>query len=274
MKGIIAFFDILGYQSFLENNSASESALQVLDLITKIPVEVRQEWSSTWNTVKNKENPKSPSDITKRLTHLIFSDTILLTMPIEETDSQRVRDEALAFMGMMSMHLQYRMFLNGLPLRGVIHEGSYIVKDTCFAGSGIVEAYKQCADLDFSGLVYSPPLFERIKERQAGPDAIFSTHNFDAWFVEVLSPLKNGRELRLCHPNWIGFLQNADKRQMKADVIQFVMKTFWSHKKDCPTSVDSKIRNTCKIFRRLMIADDLQTEISRKEKALETKRQN
>jgi hypothetical protein len=36
MNGLIAFFDILGYQSFLENNSAIESAEKVLELITEI----------------------------------------------------------------------------------------------------------------------------------------------------------------------------------------------------------------------------------------------
>ena len=41
MNGLIAFFDILGYQSFLENNSAEQSALKVFDFITESPSKVK-----------------------------------------------------------------------------------------------------------------------------------------------------------------------------------------------------------------------------------------
>jgi hypothetical protein len=48
MNGLIAFFDILGYQSFLENNSATESAEKVLKLITDIPQKAKSEVAEAW----------------------------------------------------------------------------------------------------------------------------------------------------------------------------------------------------------------------------------
>ncbi|SEF97938.1 hypothetical protein [Nitrosomonas ureae] len=36
MKGIIGFFDILGYQNFLENNSEIEYAKKIIELIERL----------------------------------------------------------------------------------------------------------------------------------------------------------------------------------------------------------------------------------------------
>ena len=79
MKGFIVFFDILGYQNFLENNSATESALEVLKIITGIPVEVKEFTARVAGTTR-------PADksLSNALTHLVFSDTIVFTLAYPE----------------------------------------------------------------------------------------------------------------------------------------------------------------------------------------------
>jgi hypothetical protein len=47
-------------------------------------------------------------------------------------------------------------------MRGAIVEGEFHVKEMCFAGRAIVDAYKLCESLDFSGLVCESQLATRL----------------------------------------------------------------------------------------------------------------
>jgi hypothetical protein len=81
MNGLIAFFDILGYQSFLENNSATQSAEKVLKLITEIPEQTKSEvskrWFSLYENMPAKDIPQSvdtkASNTVKLVRRLILS---------------------------------------------------------------------------------------------------------------------------------------------------------------------------------------------------------
>jgi hypothetical protein len=248
MKGLIAFLDILGYQSFLENNSATESALKVLEMVTTLPkdthTQVAQEWSAN----------KLDKSITDSLQHVIFSDTIVLLIPFEKDEKKAV--QAVTYMVTLAGVLAAKMFDAGLPIRGAIHQGEFIVKDSCFAGTGIVEAYRLCSRLDFSGLVLGEEIMARFAENQTSKQPFLSKPLYDRLFVPILSPLKSSKngeseERRLTHMNWLTFTGGALREHLESDLIQCVMTRFWAHGKDCPAAVDGKIRNTCKIMRRL-----------------------
>ncbi len=60
------------------------------------------------------------------------------------------------------------MFAFGLPVRGVLHEGEFLIKEHCLAGSGIVESYQLCEKLNFSGLVCTSALEEKIESEIKG----------------------------------------------------------------------------------------------------------
>jgi hypothetical protein len=126
-------------------------------------------------------------------------------------------------------------------------EGEFFIKEGCFAGRAIVDAYKLCQLLDFSGLVYSPTLVPQ-------PPSQSDRNTFDKHFIPYLSPLNNGKEQRLIHFNWVKFLDDDSKSDFVSDIERFVYRAFWAHKKDCPLSVDLKLRNTIKLARRLAIA--------------------
>lgn len=250
MKGIIAFLDILGYQSFLENNSATDSALKVLDMVTKLPKDTHTEMSQGWNA------SKLDSSITDSLQHVIFSDTIVLLIPFDKDEKNAI--PAIIYMVTLSGVLAAKMFNAGLPIRGAIHQGEFVVKDSCFAGTGIVEAYRLCSRLDFSGLVLGDDIHTRLAKNQAANPPLMSQKNYDKLLVPILSPLKSTKsgeleERRLTHVNWLSFTGGALRKHLESDLIQCVMSRFWAHGKDCPAAVDGKIRNTCKMMRRLLL---------------------
>ncbi len=259
MTGVITFCDILGYQSFLANNSASESALKVLDIITNTPKKVKTRFEKLWfyamkelDSLEVKEEHEL-QEIPKKLKHLVFSDTIVLMLPYPENVSDHWRLSAISYIIHFSAHLKARMFKNGLPLRCVIHEGEFITKEACLAGKAVVEAYQLTESLDLSALVFSPTLGESIAEFQK-TNRLFTPENYREYFINYLTPIKNNTDLRLIHCNWISYMNKAMEAECKRDVNTFVLKAFWSHQKDCPASVDGKVNATSKLIRRLLIA--------------------
>src|SRR2546423_14599742 len=79
--GVIGFFDILGYTSFVENNSPRDAAQLVVDVLFRareeVPALIREEFMRI-------DHAKVDHDFEEDMAAvqwLIFSDTILLTMP-------------------------------------------------------------------------------------------------------------------------------------------------------------------------------------------------
>src|ERR1700677_431636 len=115
MNGLIGFFDILGYQSFLENNSAADSAEKVLKLITDIPANIKANTSRVWLNLNVEEPDKYPTQFADVLKHQIFSDTIVLSIEYPLETSTDWKENALVYMTSASAALSLEMFLGGLP---------------------------------------------------------------------------------------------------------------------------------------------------------------
>lgn len=242
MKGLVGFFDILGYQSFLENNSASETALDVLRIINEIPQAAKEITDEG-----TKHLPRYP-EIGGLLRHLVFSDTIVFTLEYpKEADDDWIYS-ARGYISLCSANLASRMFASGLPIRGVLHEGDFITRDYCLAGRAIVEAYQLCGQLDFASLVFTKVLGNKIIASKIDG----AIHNDSDFIFNYLAPMKNNCEMKLAHINWLKFLGNSDKKKLEADAENFVLSSFWAHQKDCPKSVDQKIHNTVRVMRKML----------------------
>lgn len=247
MNGLIAFFDILGYQSFLENNnSATATAEKVLKIITDTPEQVR---TSVLKSILSRIGglPGIPiKEVESSLNHLVFSDTIVLSIEYPENASADWIKTALNYFVAVSAELYLEMFKEGLPMRGAIVEGNFLVRQHCFAGQAIVDAYKLCASLDFSGIVIHPKMNTRLQEIYAGwPINLF--------FVDYLSPMNNSSEAKLLHINWPDSMSKEELLALRQDVESFVFRSFWSHNKDISRSANSKAENTIKLIRRFSI---------------------
>jgi hypothetical protein len=257
MTGLIAFFDILGYQSFLENNSASESALEVLDLITRIPAEPMATTAKAWKRLHTEYPGSVAASVEASLKHLIFSDTIVLSLPYPDPSVESWQVKSLTYLSSIAAMLSAAMFVKGLPLRGAIVEGDFVAKDMCLAGQAVVEAYRLCESLDFSGVVISPGVMGgAVLSTAVGADVAVLMPTADKVLLPYLSPLNGGSEKRLVHVNWLALLDEVQMKDCLSDIDSFVLRSFWAHKKDCPLSVDKKIHNTQKLVRRLAIALD------------------
>lgn len=225
-KGIVGFFDILGYQSLLEKNEPEEIAETVLPFLTGIKSEVLDDLK-TWNISYKEELIIIVRDYIK---WLVFSDTILLTMPIQESD----RNINLILWGIfftVSKRLQTKMFRNGLPLRAAISYGKFYIKDTCFAGRTIIEAYQLCNQLEFAACV----LTESCSKELENCDIKKSFNNKDVF--DYLVPKKDGESRML---TLAAYVYNTEKENLRTQVLE----SFLGHNKDIPISAQKKITNT------------------------------
>jgi len=226
-KGFIGFFDILGYTSILENNDPKMIAEPVLKLLTSLDSNINDEILS----LTTKFEASGFHDILKNeVKWLVFSDTILVSMAIpEKTDDGKKELRWIAFIAVCKL-LQMFMLKKGLPVRGAINHGEYLIQGTCFAGRPIVEAYKMSQNLDLSACVFTEKASTCINE-------IWKLTEKNNIIAEYLVPLKDGTEAKLPTLNYI-------PKDLTEDPRELVLKAFWAFNKDIPTSVQQKVLNT------------------------------
>ena len=243
MQGYIGFFDILGYRSFLRNNSATESAQSVLKLISSIDQRVLKR-----NTpVGMSDTQKARFESMRTNTNwLIFSDTILLTIQIEEGLSKDEHAYRAMYFLMHCASVVSEMFLDGLPVRGALHWGSYVFEQTCIAGTGIVECYDMCSGIELSTACVSDSCMEHLTE--AASVAAMWKALLHAFVTPYLIPMKTGETKGHVLDWWLIAEPRLDE-SIRVDIDQAVWSAFWKHGKDISTTVDSKVLNTIKLAR-------------------------
>ncbi len=275
MKGLIGFFDILGYQNFLKNNSAEQSINKVFDIITSMP-KIISDYSENWSkSIENHEifskfSKKYANEFSLTRKHLVFSDTIVFTLPLPSFHFPRYNFE-IFMLGMFHMKMCSSLLINemhnhGLPIRGVLHEGDFFLKDSCLAGSGIVEAYQLCELLNFSGLVCSKTLSDTFIQRCNSETTLINNNGDSLFAFSYPAPLKNGGDLNLVHVNWMEVILGIKENihyfdNCRDDVENYVLKSFWDHQKECPSSVDLKVHNTAKLIRKMLLNIDLKENL-------------
>lgn len=225
-NSLVAYFDILGYQSFLKSNSALESAENVFNLVKSAPKlavefwsdeKFSDEWKATTGTIRS----------------LVFSDTIVVSCPVSDSGPTELQT---VLIGGITQYISRKMFENGLPVRGAIALGSFIFNETCIAGQAVVDAHDLCQMLDVAGAAFSPDLSRLVEKNWP-----ISRHQWDKNFPYFLLPLKEGREIRT-HLAVNPFLNDT------RDSTVIVREAFWKWDKDIPSSADKKVHNTAKML--------------------------
>lgn len=236
-NGVIGYFDILGYQNLLTNNEPEDVAEKVLSRITSLNGTVTDELTAMF--------PKLVAgkyfDPILSATHwLVFSDTILLTNAFPDQEKDFTRFLRWYSILVMCSRVQSYMFKNGLPVRGVLHFGKFMVKDPCFAGRPIIEAYQLANTLELAATVMTDVAAKKLDEARA---LTVAKNNAGAYFDYLLKkylvPLKDGKDQHFLTVDYFDSAELAGK-----DIRQAVFNSFWQHRKDIPGSVQAKVVNT------------------------------
>ncbi len=229
--GIVGFFDILGYQSFLENNDVGMAVRAVLEALSAEDIAVRENVKKFFAGGTNEE---FVSQVLSEMESLVFSDTILLTSPYGLADHVDKKSIHWLIYLIYVATLQNRLFKFGLPIRGAIAVGEYIVIGTCFAGRPIVEAFRQTSDID-AAMILVAESAQKDLESYVKPSTEL--------VIQYLAPLKKGIPRRFWAINFASFpiglgeLLHGDERREVAEC-------FWKHNKDIEPAALTKLANT------------------------------
>jgi hypothetical protein len=235
--GLVAFFDILGYQSFLENNEAEVATSQIINIVNDAGSIISGQMIANLSTLTEADK-KTLAEIQ----WLVFSDTILM---VKEWDRKSLREWAV-FTAAASKLCRH-MFEFGLPLRGAIKIGKYLISKSCFAGKPIVDAYRAETSLDLAACCVDQEIMESVGKAAR---KLKAEKALDEMVVSYLTPLKEGRYQKMALLNYL-IGDNKASKPVTSNLQQFVLNSFWAHNKDITLSAERKAKNTENFFRYL-----------------------
>lgn len=234
--GLVALFDILGYQNLLTRNEPETIAEEVIPIL----LGMREKVANILTQYPLDGIVKELRDaVIEEMKWLSFSDTILLALPVSQdkwpNDKFNTREVFTWMYFLMATQLVHReLFSAGLPARGAVDYGKYYVKETCFAGRTIVSAYQLCQQIEMSACVLTDAAGQQW--RHVGRE--FKQVPLEAYVLEYLVPTKEGERNMLVVPSMPSDINNASL------LNETVMRAFWGNNKEIPVAVRPKIMNT------------------------------
>jgi hypothetical protein len=242
--GFVAFFDILGYRSFLRSG-ISDVTFKVIDLLAKIPEIVKREQESHVGAAA----PENIHQVLNQVVPLVISDSILLRASYTGEPDQKPL-QAMAFLVTASV-IQRLMFESGLPLRGAIAFGEFIFTGHVFAGVPVLDAHELENRLGLAACVAHQTAVDELKALQA------TAPEWNYWdghhLVHYRTRLKGaGAEsdeslLNLAWPTLEGYTPLKARR----DLAKNVHEMFIEHGKVMEPGAATKAQNTVDFLRYL-----------------------
>jgi hypothetical protein len=236
VRGLVAIFDVLGFKSFCQHNTdqrVAEEVLTTIDLVPELMVEY------LYHTLVKPTNWDKDRSFFSEVIWLVFSDTILITLP----QAEQVRPDLVMLYFVSCAVFNRLMFDRGLPIRGSVHLGDFLLGNRCVAGRVIVEAFDQVHELEAACTVISNDAWAHLHDR---------FHNDGKWAPFLLGMLprhsircKTGMRT-LATLNW--FNVSIGKTPDPADLKKYVMDSFLAHGKQLNASAVEKARDTAELF--------------------------
>jgi hypothetical protein len=256
--GFVGFFDILGYKSFLEAG-ITEVTFKVIDILGGLSKRVSENNKLRQALIAHMGNyftPDHPASCDlrwelDRVKTLIVSDSILLWSSYEEgRDPAKRPGQAATFLVIASV-LERLMFEEGLPVRGAIAFGDFIVVENVFAGKPIVQAYTLGESLDLAACAIHPTAESEFKTllTTAPDESMFLVDGHP--LVRYPAPRKTVETdlellcLNLAWPTLRGYTPLKDR----TDPRRYIHEQFSAHGKQVGQNAISKEENTEKFYR-------------------------
>lgn len=231
-NGVIGFFDILGYKSFLENNE--EITKPVIDIVERFSActdDIKTFFQQTFIKI-----PKAFNLIEDTINDIgwqILSDTIIV-YPKSIKENSLMQAIAIENFCLYCMVLMRHMFKFGFPLRGVINSGDFYFKDRTIAGRPIVRAYELVQELDIAACVLENEVVEKLIEEKILDKEII---------VKYPIPKKLKKLEKHYTLNYLS-MKTEEYPQININFRQAILESFCKHNKTISPSVESKINNT------------------------------
>ena len=250
--GLVGFFDILGYGGFLRANKTREDLIKVTTQVLSTLVRTKEQVSTRFQHLSEQQKSEVAVFHDRYFEWLVFSDTILLTTDLSKSSEQEsvfLCESFLMHCGMLYRH----MFNFGMPVRGAIREGTFVIKGPCFAGKPIVEAHECTKNLDAAICTVGNDV--RLRYESLQESANWGNWNEIPFVISSYNiPFKKGEPedssgISVLVPEFLELSNEAGWKEK--DLRQEVFQAFWKHKKQMDKSVVQKATNTEQFLRYL-----------------------
>lgn len=184
-RGLVGYFDILGFKNLVMKNDVEAPMREVFALINSSEEALKRHFQWVLGDSSTEENRRMEEAI-QRTKWLVVSDSILIFLPCERIELY----DWIAF-HVVAIHFLTGMFLFGLPLRGTITIGEFLIYGSCYAGRAIVNAYNLASRLMLAGCAAAPLPFPlpQIPGRHPAEEKE-SLDRFTRIVIEYRTPLK------------------------------------------------------------------------------------
>lgn len=256
--GIVAFLDILGYKSFLAHTKIETATKLINEMLLTIPqdtVNLLHEAVVRNTPIPLLDRIQDHAELLERMIRLVFADTVFIAHPLTPTRNPfEFTSEILPFLATVSL-LMRRFFDGGLPLRGGIALGAFVVEGYCFAGDAIVKAYEAGSELEFAGCAFEDETRRAIvgavtHSEQLMRGVVAPPYRRLTFAADV--PCKGGPEAKFL-VRWLNpFVEWGDYPQ---DVDSYVAQAFSAHGKSIDDRAQKKLKNTISVLESARFAD-------------------
>ena len=258
--GFVGYFDILGYTQIMLNNNIHKTAQFVSDTLMNIPRDMIDSLRSPYQAIRPLEvAPESSerddwSQILDRVSWIIFSDSILISLPFDPALDERDLVRHYLVFSTVCASLMNRCFSAGFPLRGAISVGEFFIEDRCFAGRPIINAYYAMQRLEFAGCVLDEAANSLISESRKhlvkkGERNLLD--KLDQTTILYMVPLKENTDERHRTINWV-VLDTPGFSALSGDIREVTTRAFLMHNKIAVPAVQGKINNTEMFIRHVL----------------------
>ena len=245
-NGPVAYFDILGYKTIIDNNEIETVAQLIVDYLDKTPTYLRDFIKNSFPSLGL--STQELVVLSRSTSRLVLSDSVLLTatQPRGRFNSENRLWEWFLFV-LECRQLMNWMVKNGLPLKGAIGYGEYFRKRNCFAGKPILDAFRLAHNLDIAGCAFVPNAWSEVEETlKKGDNQIANFIRSISFKYEVplkmgcsnVSPFKKDKSKSL---TMVAFTLPDD---WEGNIRKKARKAFTDHEKKITEKVKTKFENT------------------------------
>ncbi len=258
--GFVGFFDILGYTQIMLNNNIHKTAKFVSDTLMNIPQDMIDSLRSSYLLVQPQDGQTTPSEtdslshILDKVSWIIFSDSILISLPFDPALPERDLVQNYLAFSIVCASLMNRCFSAGFPLRGAISVGEFFIEDRCFAGKPIINAFYAMQQLEFAGCVLDEAannLISDWRKHLVKTGERVMLDKLDQTTIIYLTPLKENSDERHRTINWVE-PETPGISPISGDIRDATTRAFLMHNKIAVPSVQGKINNTEMFIRHVL----------------------
>lgn len=240
--GFVAYLDILGFKAIMANNHRTKVAQILEDLFETLPDRVTSAVLSPIDSAATKEwTHRNLQAIDSRF----VSDSILLGMPITSAWNDIQEMQALAHFLAYVAKLMRLAFDEGIPLRGAISHGDFVLSRHSLVGHPILECVEVEKWLQMAGCAIAPAttdLLFKLGERTGQPQLL------QRFVFQFVTSIKGVQAVNLPVVDW--YLPTVDWGQEHENLRVYVIEAFQKHNKPIPAEDVLKVENTERMLRK------------------------